>query len=484
MRSIFIIFILMCSLFGKAQTGVYVPQLAAFDAAMTNLLSTYGIPGGQMALTYQGRLVYNRGFGMADVASQTPVQPNSVFRIASISKPITAVAIMKLYEQGLISLDAKVFGATGILNDAIYQNILDPQVTNITVRNLLQHTGGWNRNISGDPMFNAYYIATTMGTTPPADASTVVSYMLQYKMLDFAPGTQSQYSNFGYCVLGRIIEKISGLTYDDYVTNNVFQPAGISNINLGSNLSSQLPNEVTYYDYPGAPLAASVYNNTSMVPWPYGGFNLEAMDAHGGWVSSAEELCRLLVAVDKFSTKPDILLPATIDTMVKPSVQDPYYSCGFSVNSFNNWWHTGSLPGTSTEFVRAGNQQLNWAIMTNFRPANSNNLITDIDNLVWNNLASVVSWPTNDLFTGIADHTAASILIYPLPADDFLHVKNSENLSVSGIVYIYNVVGELISDNPLINSKISVADLKDGIYIARVVTEKEIYSRKIIIKHH
>ncbi len=483
MRKVLFLLILIASS-SLAQTGVYVPQLAAFDAAMTNLLSTYGIPGGQLALTYQGRLVYNRGFGMADVASQTPVQPNSVFRIASISKPITAVAIMKLYEQGLISLDAKVFGATGILNDAAYQNILDPQVTNITVRNLLQHTGGWNRNISGDPMFNSYAIATTMAVTPPADPSTVVKYMLQYKMLDFAPGTQSQYSNFGYCVLGRIIEKISGLSYDDYVTNNVFQPAGISNISLGSNLSSQLPNEVTYYDYPGAPLAASVYNNSTMVPWPYGGFNLEAMDAHGGWVSSAEDLCKLLVAIDKFSTKPDILLPATIDTMVKPSAQDPYYSCGFGVNAFNNWWHAGSLPGTSTEFVRAGNQQLNWAIMTNYRPANANNLLTDIDNLVWNNLASVASWPTNDLFTGISDHSTSSIVMYPMPADDFIHVKISENLSVSGNVYIYNGVGELVSVASLTNDKISVADLHEGMYIIKVVTEKEIYSRKIIIKHH
>jgi len=218
----------------------------------------------------------------------------------------------------------------------------------------------------------------------------------------------------------------------------------------------------------------NVYNNSTMVPWPYGGFNLEAMDAHGGWVSSAEDLCKLLVAIDKFSTKPDILLPATIDTMVKPSAQDPYYSCGFGVNAFNNWWHAGSLPGTSTEFVRAGNQQLNWAIMTNYRPANANNLLTDIDNLVWNNLASVASWPTNDLFTGISDHSTSSIVMYPMPADDFIHVKISENLSVSGNVYIYNGVGELVSVASLTNDKISVADLHEGMYIIKVVTEKEI----------
>ena len=347
----------------KAQTGLYVPELEVFDSAMTTLLATHNIPGGQLALTFHGRLVYNRGFGYANTSTSSLVEPNSVFRIASLSKPITSVGIMKLYEQGLINLDAKVFGPTGILNDTIYQNILDSRVNDITVRQLLQHEGGWNRNVSGDPMFNAYNIATFMGVPPPGDEVNMIRYMIGNKMLDFTPGTQAQYSNFGYCILGRVIEKITGESYENYMRGTIMVPMGITEMQLGRNLEADiLPNEVTYYDYPGAPFASSVYDNTTQVPWPYAGFNVEFMDAHGGWVSSAEDLCKFLVSIDRFTSKPDILTTATIDTMIKPSVTDPNYACGFAVNTFNNWWHNGSLPGTTTEFVRAGNLQLNWAI--------------------------------------------------------------------------------------------------------------------------
>jgi len=260
----------------KAQTGLYVPQLANFDAAMLNLMTTYNVPGGQLAITYRGRLVYNRGFGFSNKATQDLVYPKSLFRIASVSKPVTAVACMKLFDQGLLNLDAKIFGTGGILNDAKYQNILDPLCSNITVRMLLQHSGGWNRNISGDPMFDAYNIATKMGVSSPPSPAVVIQYVLANKMLDFKPGSQSQYSNFGYCVLGRVIEKITGQSYEDYVTNNILVPLGITDMQLGSNLlANQLPNEVNYYDYPGAPLAYSVYTNSTLVPWPYGGFNVE-----------------------------------------------------------------------------------------------------------------------------------------------------------------------------------------------------------------
>jgi CubicO group peptidase (beta-lactamase class C family) len=384
----------------NAQTGLYVPQLAAFDNAMLDLMLTYNVPGAQLAITYQGRLVYNRGFGFANTATQNPVYPNSVFRVASVSKTVTGVACMKLFEQGLLNLNAKVFGTNGILNDAIYQNILDPRDTIITVRMLLHHSGGWNRNISGDPMFNAYNIATTMGVSSPPSPSEVIKYVLAYKYLDFTPGTQSQYSNFGYCVLGRVIEKITGQTYENYVRNNILIPLGITDIQLGNNLLvNQLPNEVNYYDYSGAPLANSVYNNSIQVPWPYGGFNLEFMDSHGGWVASSKDLLKFVCAFDRFNTRPDILSTVTIDTMIKPSFQDPNYACGIAVNTNNNWWHIGSLPGTTSEIVRNGNKQLNWAILLNTRNQNAN-INSAVDNLVWSVLPSISNsnWPTHDLF--------------------------------------------------------------------------------------
>ena len=197
MRKIFasIIILAFLNINSNAQTGVFVPELAKFDTAMLNLLSTYNVPGGQLAITYRGRLVYNRGFGFADTSTQDLVKPNSIFRIASVSKTITGLACMQLFENGFLNLDDKVFGNNGILNDAIYQTILDPRDTLITVRMLLHHGGGWDRYITTDPMFNAYNIATTMGFASPPSPSVVIQYVLAHTMLDFIPGTQAQYSN-------------------------------------------------------------------------------------------------------------------------------------------------------------------------------------------------------------------------------------------------------------------------------------------------
>ena len=127
----------------NAQTGYYSPSLVNFDVAMNNLLKDYDIPGGQLAITYKGRLVYSRGFGLADKSTNTAVCPDNIFRIASLSKQITSITIMHLYEQGRIGLDDIVFGANGILNDSMYLvPVLDSRVYDITVNDLLSHQSG------------------------------------------------------------------------------------------------------------------------------------------------------------------------------------------------------------------------------------------------------------------------------------------------------------------------------------------------------
>jgi CubicO group peptidase (beta-lactamase class C family) len=435
-KAIFFLIGAVCAAFSAhSQTGVFVPQLAAFDNAMLSLMSAYNVPGAQLAITRNGKLVYNRGFGLARLATQDSVYPGSVFRIASISKTITAVACMKLFQQGLLNLDARVFGPSGILNDADYLNILDPRTKDITVRMLLRHTGGWNRNTSGDPMFNAYPIAQAMGVPSPPSPEVVIRYMIANRVLDFTPGTQSQYSNFGYCVLGRVIEKITGQPYEEYVRNQILIPLGMTRTGTGNNLvTNPLPGEVTYYDFPGAPFAYSVYNNTSLVPWPYGGFHLEFMDSHGGWVSSCEDLLKFVCAIDRFSSRPDILPAALVDTMVRPTPLSPNYAFGIAVNTNNNWWHMGSLPGTTSEIVRNGNQQLNWAILLNTRDQ-SGAINAAVDNLVWNVLPSITQWPSFDLFsvTGTAAEICAQenqTILFPNPARKHLYFSGPSNVRV------------------------------------------------------
>jgi CubicO group peptidase (beta-lactamase class C family) len=465
----------------NAQTGLYIPQLAAFDTAMLNLMSTYNAPGGQLAITYHGRLVYNRGFGFANTERQDSVYPNNIFRIASVTKPITSLACMKLMQEGHLQLDSKVFGHDGILNDSIYQDILDPLVRKITVKMLLQHSGGWNSDMSGDPMFDAYDIATVMGVSSPPSPSVVIRYMLSHKMLDFTPGTQSHYSNFGFCILGRVIEKITGQSYVDYVQANILNPLGITDMHLGYNLlSNQLPHEVNYYDYPGAPLAYSVYDNSTLVPWPYGGFNIEFMDSHGGWVASSQDLVKLVCAFDRFNSRPDLLSNATIDVMTKPSPNDPNYGCGIEVNVYNNWWHIGSLPGTTSEIVRDGNDQLNWAILLNTRDLKGD-INGAMDNLVWNVLPSISQWPDIDLFsktTGTKElqENNKSITVFPNPANNQIY------FSVRTNVQLVNMMGQIVTAQQSINT-LDISSYPTGIYFV-IFSNKDglIIQRSKIVK--
>ena len=451
------------------------------------MLIGYSVPGGQLAITYQGKLVYNRGFGYADSATQILVQPNSIFRVASCSKPITSVALMHLLEQGRFHLDDLVFGPSGILNDSVYLHILDAGVYNITVRHLLTHTGGWNTAISGDPMLEAYNIATTMHVPAPANGATIVQYVLGNKYLDFFPGTQFQYSNFGFCVLGRVIEKLTGQPYATYVNDSILKPMGIAEMGQGHNLpANQLPNEVHYYDFPGDTLAYSVYDNVTRVPMPYGGFNVEAQDANGGWVASAADLCKFLVSVDSFPSVPDVLTPTVINTMVTPSAGNNTYALGWEVNAGQKWWHTGSLPGTASEMVRTS-QQINWALLFNGNREDMSQYRVDIDNLVWDILPRISTWPVFDLFAGVQQTEKQSgVHLYPVPANEYMHVKIDPSLlPASPQLNLFDEQGRNVYSNSIKTNDyiIPTTKLSSGMYFVQIKGGDYTEIKRIVVQH-
>ena len=485
----------------KAQTGVYSPSLVNFDVAMSNLLNNYDIPGGQLAITYQGRLVYSRGFGFADESTSTAVCPYNIFRIASLSKQITAITIMHLYEQGRVGLNDLVFGPNGILPDPIYQTILDTRVYNIRVKHLLSHQGGWDRDISGEPDWNTYAIAVAMSVPPPANNETVIQYVLSQQMLDFTPGTSAAYCNLGFSILGEVIEKITSQDYETYVRDTILAPLGITDMHIAKSLLiDQFPNEVNYYDYPGAPLVPSVFNNNILGPMQYGGSNchMEAREAQGGWIASAQDLCKLLCAVDLFPTKPDILLPATINTMVQPTNQYVYgspYALGWEINTTdNNWFHSGSLHGTMT-FQCRRNDGINYALLVNTRPYDSGAAVTALNGLVRSIIPLITSWPTFDLFDSTVVCSPLSSIInispnpflftvYPNPSNGKFTV-NIEGLQEANCkLSICNLVGKEIYTAFFKGQQstldIDLSDFSKGIYFVKVDDGKNIYTQKII----
>jgi CubicO group peptidase (beta-lactamase class C family) len=384
----------------QAQTGLYVPEMAILDTSFIDFMSTWNIPGASISVVREGRLVYARGFGYANIEQQELATPTHTFRVASISKSITGIIFMKMIEDGLLSIDDVVFGDDGILTDSIYTNIKDSRVETITIRQLLQHTSGWGfvNNGNSDPMFLNAAVANFMGVAKPARPEVTIQYMLQNEMLKSDPGTTYFYSNFGYLILGRVVEKLTGQTYETYARSILQEYAGISEMRIGKNrIEDRFDNEVTYYDHDGASLANSIYGDGTQVPWPYGGFHLEGMDSHGGWIASSVDLARLMVGVDGFATKPDFLSAESITLMATPSTANGSYAMGFAVSSNGIWWHNGSLPGTTSLWVKATSGTI-WAVLLNTRTQNVFDLNNAIDAFMWQELSKVGSWPEHDLF--------------------------------------------------------------------------------------
>lgn len=348
-------------------TGNLKPGMGSFDRAMLRLMEKWGVPGGALTVLKEGEVVLSRGYGYADIEQKELVQPDSLFRIASISKPLTAVAVLQLMEEGKFQLETPAFQILDHLRPPAGIEI-DPRFENITIQHLLEHTGGWDSSRSPDPMFMAREIGLEMGLQGPADCKSIIEYMLG-QPLDFAPGSQYAYSNFGYCVLGQVIEVTSGLNYEKYVQTHILEPLGIKNMQLGSTqLPAQLPGEVHYYA--GEENTQSVFGEDGeLVPRPYGGFYLEAMDAHGGWVGSATDLVVFASALEGNSGD-SLLKPESLTLILSPSET---YSYGVKVRTSGKgmtWWATGSMPGT-TAILYHRSDGIIWAALFNANPDSS-----------------------------------------------------------------------------------------------------------------
>jgi len=374
-------------------------------------MSARHVPGGALAVVKDRRLVYARGYGWADRERQERATPKSLFRVASLSKPVTAVAVLKLVEQGKLDLDVPAVSLLK-LGGSEPSPPRDARLDCITVRQLLQHTGGWDRDKGFDPMFRCRDIAKAQGVACPPGAPDIIRYMLG-QPLDFDPGTRYAYSNFGYCVLGRVIERVSGVSYERMVREQILAPIGITRMRLGASLRST-DGEARYY-MPKEEKARSVFPDTkSKVPTPYGSFCLEAMDSHGGWLASAVDFARFAAALDD-PAHSQMLKPETLQTLRAPpaapvsrrkdgTLADAYYGCGWMIRPVGNfgkasYWHTGSLPGTFTLAVRRWDG-VDWVVLFNQR--SEDKMLPDgaIDAALHRAADAVKQWPSHDLFAG------------------------------------------------------------------------------------
>jgi D-alanyl-D-alanine carboxypeptidase len=344
------------------------------DDSVISFMKKYNVPGLSLAISKNDKLIYVKAYGYADVATGEKVTTQSLFRIGSISKPFTSVAIMKLIQEGKLSINSKVFGDSGVLKNDFGNLPYGPDITSITINELLHHTcGGWT-NDKDDPMF----------MHPSFNSSQLLSWTLNNQPLKNHPDSVEAYSNFGYFVLGRVIEKITGQPYADYVKNNIMQPIRIKDMQIGKNsTSSRIPNEVVYYGQ-----------------WddPYS-FNLSRMDANGGWIASATDLIRLVMMVNRDIPKRDILDSPTINLMFKASKANPKYACGWAYyGDYYSWGHNGGIPGSASDMEHTKNG-FTWAILLNTRSSWDDNFYKNLENILKPAINdSLIKWSYKDLY--------------------------------------------------------------------------------------
>ena len=222
-------------------------EMKGFDRVVERFMQRWEITGASIAVMKNGRLLYSKGYGWADKERNVRTDVKHIFRIASLSKLITATGIMKLQEDGLLSLEDRVFGEQGILCDSAFREIRDRRIEKITVEHLLRHQGGYSIR-AGDPLFCSVSVARQLGIRPPVSFDDMVRYAAQTR-LRYEPGSSNVYSNLGYVVLTKVIEKVSGMPYEKFIQDSILSPIGCHDMHIGHSFyEMRFPNEVRYYE--------------------------------------------------------------------------------------------------------------------------------------------------------------------------------------------------------------------------------------------
>jgi len=304
--------------------------------------------GISLAITRNEKLVYAGAVGYADRNHTVRLTPQHRMRLASVSKPITSIAISKLFEEGRLSLDGNVFGTNGIFKNKYGMPTYNGNSVDVTVRQLLEHRSGFH---------GSYRNPLASGETSPWNSA--IEPGLETPLM-YMPGTAYEYSGFGYNVLGWIIEELTGMPYEKYIQDYILKPCGINGMRVGMRQSG--PDEAEY-----------IGDNLSENP------PINAPGPSGGWIASSIDLMKFMVHIDNFSNVPDILKSNT------PRI--------------NIFGHSGRLnQGTWTFLQRTNNY--NWVMLMNYVPPN----FEEIDrNALFRQITDAVSeWPAGTELSGIS----------------------------------------------------------------------------------
>lgn len=337
--------------------------LEPMDRKISRFMDKWDLRGMSVAVTRHDSLIFAKGYGWSNAEFGIPLEANMVMRIASSSKLITAVAVMKLCEEGRLSLDSKVFGEKGVLNDTIYSNVIsDERLYDLTIDHLLVHKGGFSGR-AGDPMFNIKDIMTSNGLSEAPRGSELARAVLR-RRLAAAPGEMRRYSNFGYMLLSLVVEKVVGKDYWDYVASDLLGDVCTGGFYPATNYLSERYDCESQYYAPDTVLVEEYNGSGKMVPRVYGGTDVYGLMGAGGWLASAPAIARLVAVIDGDSRVPDILSASSIAKMTEYDEESPACRGWSHIEKDGSWLRTGTLYSAHS-FVKHFPDGECWVITTN-----------------------------------------------------------------------------------------------------------------------
>lgn len=334
-------------------TGLATPDFRLMDEKVSNWLRETEKPGGVLVIAHQGRLIYARGFGYADVKAQREFTPTTPFRYGSVAKWFTAMCFMRLVEKGMLNLDFSISTCKPLLSMLTQEVRNDANLPDLTYRNLLSHKSGlkYTKHFQND------WCRIKGGKLVGLDEWVRFGLSEGFK---WKPGTQTEYTNFNYILAHFLQEKLSGQPYDLFIQNEIFKRAGVSGISLaGMREPDRLPDESQYYVI-GDPKWKSIWpeDNGKEVGAAYN-TDLRTAAGAGGYRGSALALLRLMTEFAWDGRKPPLKRESVFEMIDGKALQNPpchTQGMGLAAGSdFKNsyWWGTGGMtPGMSTTITR------------------------------------------------------------------------------------------------------------------------------------
>lgn len=321
--------------------GVAPRTLDAIDRTVAEARTALEAPGLSVALVVDDELAWSKGYGLADVENEVPARGDTVYRIASISKPLSATAVLQLVERGRVQLDDPVWKHVPAFRER-------PAV--ITLRHLLTHTSGVRHYKPGEFEMKDHF-----------DSINEAIAIFKDDPLLFTPGTQYSYSSYAYNLLAGVVESGSGLAFDAYMKENVWGPSGMASTRL-EHPGEIVPHRARQYVKAG---------NGRVRNAPYADLSIKW--AGGGIVSTVEDLARFHIALNRGK----LLTPETLAQAYTPFTlsdgKTTSYGLGWQVNldERGRTWiaHGGGATGGSSYLLRYPEGRLAVAIICNVQNA-------------------------------------------------------------------------------------------------------------------